>query len=148
MAAESLLGSVRVSVVRRWFEVLLPAYTLGSIFVWFHQDYMPALLARSMGESPVPWIGWALVGGMTGILGLWALIVAFFLVYSPLYLVGRLPMLLGRGAWVDRRELQFYMSCFMLLCLLGVLSYWDGWTGLMAFILVSGCGPVFWRYLV
>jgi len=148
MAAESVLGAVRVSLVRRWLEVLLPVYTVGCVFVWFHQEYMPALLARGMSESPLPWFGWALVGAMTGILALWGLIVAFFLMYSPLYLLGRLPMLLGRGAWVDRRELSFYACCFVLLVALCAVCYWDGWTGLTTFILVSGCGPVFWRYLV
>jgi hypothetical protein len=148
MAAESVLGAIRLSVVRRWLEVLLPLYTAGSLFVWLHQEYMPAVLASSMSESPLPWFGWAAVGAMTGILVLWALIVAFFLVYSPLYLLGRLPMLLGRGAWVDRRELNFYMCCFVLLLALSAVSFWDAWTGLMAFVLMSGCGPVFWRYLV
>lgn len=148
MAAESVLGAVRQSVLRRWLEVLLPVYTVVSLFVWLHQEYMPAVLAESMSESPLPWIGWALVGGMTGILGLWVLIVAFFLLYSPFYLLGRAPMLLGRGPWVDWRELRFYLSCFVLLCLLAAVSYSDGWTGLTVFVLVSGCGPVFWRFLV
>ncbi len=148
MAADSILGAVRQSVVRRWLEVLLPTYTLGAVFVWFHQEYMPAVFARSMSESPLPWIAWALVGALTGILILWVLIVAFFLLYSPLYLLGKTPMLLGRGAWVDKRELQFYLCCFALLCLLAFLLYWDLPIGLMAFMLASGCGPVFWRYLV
>jgi hypothetical protein len=137
-----------MAVVRRWLEVLLPLYTLGFVFVWFHQEYMPAVLAGSMSESPLPWLGWAVVGGMTGILTLWTLIVAFFLSYSPFYLLGKLPALVDRQAWVDQREVKFYGCCFVLLCLLIALSYWDGWTALMAFILVSGCGPVFWRYLV
>jgi hypothetical protein len=148
MAAESVLGAVRLSVVRRWLEVLLPVYTLGSIFVWWHQDYMPSMLAASMSESPLPWVAWAVVGGMTGILALWTLIVGFFLVYSPFYLLGKVPVLLGRGPWVDKHELHFYLCCFVLLALLSAISYWDGWIGLMAFMLLSGCGPVFWRYLV
>lgn len=148
MAAESVFGTVRQSVVRRWLEVLLPAYTLGVVFVWSHQEYVPAVLGRSMNESPLPWIAWAVVGAMTGILVLWALIVAFFLFYSPLYLLGKTSMLLGRGAWVDWRELRFYLCCFALLCGLAALLYWDAWIGLMTFTVVSGCGPVFWRYLV
>ena len=85
---------------------------------------------------------------MTGILVLWALIVAFFLFYSPLYLLGKTSILLGGGAWVDQRELQFYLCCFVLLIGLAALVYWDAWIALMAFTLVAGCGPLFWRYLV
>ena len=148
MAAESGLGVVRQMVVRRWLEVLLPAYTLGLLFVWLHQEYVPTVLAQNMNESPLPWIAWALVGAMTGVLVLWAVIVAFFLCYSPLYLLGKMPILFGRGAWVDKRELQFYVGCFLLLSLLAALASWDAWIALMAFAAVAGCGPVFWRYLV
>ncbi len=148
MAGESVFGAVCQSVVRRWLEVLLPIYTLGFTVVWFNPDYLPTVLGQSMSESPLPWIGWAVVGAMSGILILWALIVAFFLLYSPFYLLGRTPILLGRGAWVDKRERRFYLCCFLLLCLLGSLVYWDLAMGLMAFILVSGCGPALWRYLV
>ena len=148
MAAESVLGAVRQSVVRRWLEVLLPAYTLGVVFVWSHQEYMPAILGRNMNESPLPWIAWAAVGAMTGILVLWALIVVFFLFYSPFYLLGKTSRLLGGGAWVDRRELRFYLYCFALLCALAAVFYWDAWIGLMTFTVVSGCGPVFWSSLV
>ena len=148
MAADSVLGAVRQSVVRRWLEVLLPLYTLGVVFVWFHQEYMPAVLARNMSESPLPWIAWALVGAMTGILILWALIIMSFLLYSPFYLLGRIPMLFGRGVWVDRREVQFYLVCFLLLSVLAGLLVWDPPRAFIAFAAVSGCGPVFWRYLV
>jgi hypothetical protein len=147
-AWESVLGAVRQSVVRRWLEVLLPAYTLGCLVVWFHQDYMPAVLAESMNESPWPWIAWAVVGAMTGVLLLWALIITFFLLYSPLYLLGKIPMLFGKGAWVDRRELHFYVCCFLLFGLLVSLLFWDPRTALIALTLVSGCGPVLWRCLV
>ncbi len=145
---ESVLDAVRQSVVRRWLEVLLPVYTLWFVVVWYHREYMPAVLGGSMSESPVPWVAWAVVGAMTGILILWALIVAFFILYSPFYLFGKASMLLGRGAWVDKREFRFYVCCFVLLCLLAALFYWDPWKGFTAFTLVSGCGPVFWRYLV
>jgi putative copper export protein len=148
MATDSGLDAVRQLVLRRWLEVLLPAYTLGLLFVWLHQEYTPAVLGQSMNESPWPWIAWALVGAMTGILVLWGVIVAFFLCYSPLYLLGKTPLLLGGRAWVDKRELQFYVCCFLLLSLLAALAYWDAWVGFIAFTLVAGCGPVFWRYLV
>jgi hypothetical protein len=148
MAAGSAFGIVRQSVVRRWLEVALPVYTLALLAVVLHPQYLPSLLAQSLSGSVLPWIGWALVGAMSGILILWGLIVAFFLAYSPFYLLGRTPALLGRGAWVDRRELQFYLCCCVLLCLLAAVFYWDARAGLIAFMLVSGCGPLFWRYLM
>ena len=148
MAGESALGVVRQSLVRRWLEVVLPAYTLAFLGVWLWPEYMPRVLGQSVNESVLSWISWAVVGAMTGILMLWALIITFFLLYSPFYLLGKIPMLFGRGAWVDRRELQFYVCCFLLLGLLVCLLVWDPRKALIAFTLVSGCGPVFWRYVV
>jgi len=148
VAEESVLGAIRQSLVRRWLEVLLPAYTLGLLTVVFRPEYMPSILGVRPGESMLPWVVWSIVGAMTGILILWALIVTFFLLYSPFYLVGRIPVLFGRGAWVDHREVQFYACCFMLLILLAGLMLWDPRKAFIAFTAVSGCGPVFWRYLV
>jgi hypothetical protein len=148
MAGESLLGAVRQSLVRRWLELLLPAYTLAVLAVMLRPEYMPAILGQRPSEAVLPWVVWAIVGAMTGILILWALIVMFFLLYSPFYLLGKVPMLFGRGAWVDRRELHFYLSCFLLLILMAGLLVWDPRKAFIAFTVVSGCGPVFWRYLV
>ena len=125
MAEESVLGAVRQSLVRRWLEVLLPAYTLALLIVMLWPEYMPGILGHRPSESVLPWVAWALVGAMTGILILWGLIIAFFLLYSPFYLLGKIPMLFGRGAWVDRRELQFYLCCFLLLAVLASLLAWD-----------------------
>ena len=148
MSGESVVGAIRQSVVRRWLEVVLPAYTLAFLGVWLWPEYMPRVLGQGLNDSVLPWISWALVGAMTGILLLWALIITFFLLYSPFYLLGKIPMLFGRGAWVDRRELQFYVCCCLLLGLLVCLLVWDPRKALIAFTLVSGCGPVFWRYVV
>ena len=148
MADASVLGAIRQSLVRRWLEVLLPACTLAFLTVMLRPEYMPAILGQRPEESVLPWVVWALVGAMTGILILWALIITFFLLYSPFYLVGRIPMLVGRGAWVDRREVQFYLGCFVLLTVLACLFVWDPRKAFIAFTAVSGCGPVFWRYLV
>jgi len=148
MAGESVLGSVRQSLVRRWLEILLPAYTVAFLAVMLRPEYMPKVLGQSGNESLLPWISWAVVGAMTGILLLWALIVTFFLMYSPFYLFGKIPMLFGRGAWVDGRELQFYLWCFLLLGVLAFLGLWDPRKALIVFTLVSGCGPMFWRFIV
>ncbi len=45
----------------------------------------------------------------------------FFLVYSPIYLINKAPHLLGKGGWLDRREVRFYLACFALVCLLVAL---------------------------
>ena len=148
MNAESLVGGVIQSVVRRWLEVLLPIYTAGFLLVWFQPEYTPEILTQSMEVSPLPWIAWAVVGAMTGILALWALIVGFFLLYSPIYLLGRSATLVGQGGWVDKGELRFYLMCFIMLCLVVVLFYWTLPVGLAVFALVAGCGPIFWRALL
>ena len=82
------MGSVIQSVVRRWLEVLLPLYAVALIVVWFRAEYTPTVLTDSMSESPLPGMAWAVVGALGGILGLWALIISFFLLYSPFYLLG------------------------------------------------------------
>src|SRR5262245_7238045 len=96
--SESAIGTVVQSVVRRWLEVLLPLYTGALLLVWFRAEYTPVVLTQSVGESPLPGLAWAVVGALGGILALWALIVGFFLLYSPFYLFGKLPQLMGRGA--------------------------------------------------
>jgi len=148
MRAESLVGSVRQSLVRRWLEVVLPLYAVALVIVWFHAEYTPAVLTGSVSESPLPAMAWAVVGALGGLLGLWGLIIAFFVLYSPFYLIGKLPRLLGRGGWVDWREVRFYLACFGFLCLLGALTYWEPAVGLTTFAVAAGCGPVFWRVLV
>ncbi len=76
------------------------------------------------------------------------MIIAFFLLYSPFYLIGKLPLLMGRGGWVDWREVRFYLACFGFLCLLAALTYVEPPAGLTVFAVAAGCGPVFWRVLV
>jgi hypothetical protein len=111
------------SMVRRWLDVLMPVYAVGLLLVWFRAEYTPTVLTDSMTGSPLPGIAWAVVGALGGILALCALIIAFFLLYSPFYLMGKLPLLMDRGGWVDWREVRFYLACFAFLCLLAALTY-------------------------
>jgi hypothetical protein len=145
---ESVIGGVMQAVVRRWLEVLLPLYTCCLVAVWLYPEYTPAILTQNMSVSPLPWLAWGVVGAMTGILGLWALIVGFFLLYSPLYLLGKLPNLVGKGGWVDRHEVRFYLASFGMLCLLAALLYGEPALGVAVFAGLAGCGPVCWRLLV
>ena len=148
MASQSVLGSVRESMIRRWLEVLLPLYTVCFLVVAAHPEYMPHVLTQNVWDSPSAFAGWTVVGAMMGILILWALIAGFFLAYAPAYLVSRLARVLQHG-WVDRREMFFYAACFAMLCLLASLAcFWSATGAGMIFVLVSGFGPVLWRWLV
>jgi hypothetical protein len=143
-----MLGAVRESVIRRWLEVLLPLYTAGLVWVQLRPEYTPVVLTQGALDSAEAFVGWAVAGAMFGILMLWALIVAFFLAYSPAYLVTRLPRVLSRG-WVDRRELTFYGLCFTLLCALVAVACWASFsTAVLSFVLIAGCGPILWRQFV
>jgi hypothetical protein len=85
---------------------------------------------------------------MGGVLGFSGLLVVFFLVYSPVYLAGKASMLIGKGAWTDRREVRFYGLCFLILCVLLALLLWDWRWFVSAFLLLTGFAPTFWRVLV
>lgn len=148
MASQSVLGTVRESMIRRWLEVLLPLYTVCVVMVAAHPEYMPLVLTRNVWDSPGAFLGWTVVGAMMGILVLWVLIAAFFLAYAPAYLVSRAARLLQHG-WVDRREMFFYVACFLILCiLLGLVWFWSLMGAGVVFVLIAGFGPVLWRCLV
>jgi hypothetical protein len=136
------------SGVRVWLEALLPLYAVAFLIVWFRPQYMPVILSQSLTESVVPWLVWSGVGAMLGVLILSGAAVAFFLLYSPVYLFNKSLMLFGKAGWVDKRELSFYVSCFVLLCLLIFLALWAPDAAWIAFVAMAGCGPVLWRVLV
>ena len=98
--------------------------------------------------SPLAWAAWAVLGAIGGVMVFSGLLVAFFLLYAPIYLAGRVPMLVGRGGWSDRREVRFYGLCFVILCVLVALLLWDWRWFVSAFLLVTGFAPTFWRALV
>lgn len=135
-------------VVRLWLEVVLPLYAIAFLVVWFRPQYLPPVLHQNASDALWPLIVWSMVGAMGGILGLSGLMVLFFLLYSPVYLLNKSLILVGKAGWVDKRELQFYVSCFLLLCLLLFLLYWDASAALITFVMFAGCGPVLWRVLV
>jgi len=146
--AQSAASGVAQAMFRRWFEVVLPLYTFCLVVAWLRPEYIPPILTQPVSGSPLPWVAWGMVGALTGLLGLWALIVAFFLLYSPLYLLGKAPLLVGRSGWVDRREVRFYVASFLTLTAVAALLFLEPRLGLVLFAGVSGCGPVFWRALV
>ena len=101
-----------------------------------------------MGEWLRPWAIWGVAGAMSGVLALSGLVVAFFLLYSPLYLATRSLALIGKGGWVDGRELRFYAACFILLCFLAGLAAWSPVLAASTFVLMAGCAHLVWRALV
>jgi hypothetical protein len=76
------------------------------------------------------------------------LIVVFFLLYSPIYLINKVPHLVGKGGWLDKREVRFYLACFALICLLVSLLAWSSEAFTMLLVLLAGFGPLVWRLLV
>ncbi len=142
------MGMIPESLVRRWLEILLPLVSLGILTVHFHPEYLPSALLEDPGSSIPLLLGRALLWAVLGVWALSALIVAFFLLYSPVYLLNRSAMLIGEGGWVDRREVRFYLLCFLLLCALSFLVWWRFDYFVVVAVLMAGFGPVMWRALV
>jgi hypothetical protein len=135
-----------------WLEWVLPVCAAALLLIMFRPDVVPRLLSEP-AASPAACIAWGLVGALSGIVLFSAALVVFFLVYSPIYLVGKMPQLVGKGGWTDRREIRFYGLCFLLLCFMIALmavSLTTGdwrWAG-AAFLVLTGFAPVVWRALV
>jgi hypothetical protein len=130
-----------------WLEIILPLFATALLVVFHKPDYIPRIFIES-ATSPVNWVAWALVGALGGVTAFSALLVVFFLLYSPVYLAGKAPMILGKGAWTDRREVRFYGFCLVILCVLLALVVWDWRWFVSAFLLLTGFAPMFWRALV
>lgn len=133
---------------RRWIEVVLPLFSVALLVAYFHPQYIPPALGQSLFDSVMPWAIWGVIGALSGVLALSGLVVAFFLLYSPVYLLGRTSVLLGRKAWIDKRELRFYVGCFVLLCFLGGLAAWYPLVAAVVFVLLAGSAHLIWRILV
>ena len=130
-----------------WLELVLPLFAAALLVVFHRPQYMPRILVES-ATSPVAWAAWAVLGAIGGVMAFSGLLVAFFLLYSPVYLAGKAPMLVGKGAWTDRREVRFYGLCLLILCVLLALLLWDWRWFVSAFLLVTGFAPSLWRVLV
>jgi hypothetical protein len=130
-----------------WLEMILPLFAAALLVVFHKPEFIPRIFTES-ATTPVAWVAWALLGALGGITAFSALLVAFFLIYSPVYLAGKAPMILGKGAWTDRREVRFYALCFIILCALLALVVWDWRWFVSAFLLLTGFAPTFWRALV
>ena len=133
---------------RLWLEVILPLYTIALLYVYFRPESIPHSLADSGEQSLFPWAVWGVVGAMSGILALSGLFVAFFLLYSPVYLAARSMVLVGKGGWVDKRELRFYCACFILLCILLTVAILSPVAAAAVFVLLAVSAHLFWRAFI
>jgi hypothetical protein len=135
-------------VVRRWLEVVLPLISLGMLVWQYRPQSIPAIFVQDPGQDLFLWVVRAMVFAMLGVWGFSALVVAFFLLFSPVYVINKSPHLVGKGGWLDRREVRFYLLCALLLVLLIVLLYVAFDWAVVLFVLLAGFGPVVWRLLV
>ena len=135
------------SVKWAWLELVLPFFAAALLVVFHIPQYLPRIFVES-ATSPLAWVAWAILGAMGGVMVFSGLLVAFFLLYSPIYLAGKAPMLMGRGGWTDHREVRFYGICFVILCVLLTLLLWDWRWFVSAYLLVTGFAPTLWRALV
>jgi len=135
-------------IVRRWLEVTLALVSLAMLYFYRNPEMMPRALTEDTNLTLWDWILRGMVFGLLGVWGFSALVVLFFLLYSPIYLINKAPHLVGKGGWLDRRELRFYFACFALVCLLVILFTRSFDAAGVLFILLAGFGPVVWRLLV
>jgi len=137
-------------IVRRWLEVMLALVSLAILYFTRRPDELPRALDLSSDVGLTLW-DWIFRGMAFGLLGVWgfsAIVVAFFLMYSPIYIINKVPHLVGKGGWLDRREVRFYFACFALVCLLVILMTRSFDAAGVLFVILAGFGPVFWRLLV
>jgi hypothetical protein len=137
-------------IVRRWLETVVALFSLGILYFYWHQDQVPRALSLKEDTELTLW-DWILRGLVFGMFGVWGfslLVVLFFLAYSPIYIINKAPHLVGKGGWLDKREVRFYLACFALVCLLVALLTKSPDAFAVLLVLLAGFGPLVWRLLV
>jgi len=135
-------------IVRRWLEAVLALVSLAMLYFYRNPEMVPRALTEDTNLTLWDWVFRGMVFGLLGVWGFSALIVLFFLLYSPIYLINKAPHLVGKGGWLDRREVRFYLACFALVCMLVILLTRSFDAAGVLFVLLAGFGPVVWRLLV
>ena len=133
---------------RPWMELILPLYTLALVILYYRPQALPLAIEETLLDGMFRWVIWGIVGALGGVLALSALFLAFYLLYSPLYLVENAKRILDRHVWVDQREVRFYLGCFVLLLSLVALALLDPNAALVSFVLLAGSAQFLWRVLV
>lgn len=137
-------------IVRRWLETIIALFSLAILYFHWHRDKIPRALSLKEDTNLTlgDWILRGLVFGLWGVWGFSLLVVLFFLAYSPIYIINKAPHLIGKGGWLDKREVRFYLACFALVCLLVALFTQSTEAFLVMLVLLAGFGPMVWRLLV
>ena len=144
-------GAARIMDYRQsrpWMELILPLYSLGMTIVYYRPQALPPAIEDKLVDGMFRWILWGIVGALGGILALSALFLAFYLLYSPVYLIENARRILDPHAWVDHREVRFYVACFVTLACLLWLAFVNPDAALVSFTLLSGSAQFLWRFLV
>jgi hypothetical protein len=137
-------------VVRRWLEAVMAVVSLAMLYFYSHPERIPPALSLTEDANLTLW-DWIFRGISFALLGVWGfsgIIVIFFLLYSPIYLINKAPHLVGKGGWLDKREVRFYLACFALVLLLFALLTHSLDAAGFLFVLLAGFGPMVWRLLV
>ncbi len=133
---------------RPWMELILPLYALAMIIVYYRPRALPSAIEEKLVDGMFRWALWGIVGALGGILLLSALFLAFYLLYSPFYLIKNARRILDPHSWVDLREVRFYVGCFMILLALLTLAVLNPDAAFVSFVLLSGSAQFLWRLLV
>jgi len=127
---------------------VLPAYAVILVVVYYRPDSFRLPIVDERIQSIVAWAlrisGWAL----DGVLALSGLLLAFYLLYAPVYLARNLRRVLDPTAWIDGREFRFYLCCFGLLCALIVLWVLNREITLVVLTVLAGSAHLLWRLLI
>ena len=133
---------------RPWMELILPLYTLALVILYYRPQALPPAIEEKLLDGMFRWVIWGVVGALGGVLALSALFLAFYLLYSPFYLVENAKRILDPHVWVDQREVRFYLSAFVLLVSLAALALMNPDAALVSFVLLAGSAQFLWRFLV
>lgn len=131
-----------------WLEIVLPIYAMALLMVYYRPESIHLDIPDERLETVAVWAVWALGAGLGGLLALSALFVAFYLLYSPLYLAKNLQWVFDRGVWTDPTEVRFYLCCFGLLCALTILAIWNQELALAVFVVLAGSAKLLGRFFL
>ncbi len=131
-----------------WIELIVALYSLGLVAVYLKPEALLPAIEQTLTVGALSWVAWVILAAVTGLLALAALVVTFCLLYAPVYLLVNAWRILDAGAWVDQREVRFYVGCLACLCALLALGVLSPRAALASFTLLVGWAPIAARLLL